>query len=87
MRIKIYIKVAKDGYKNKVSGSTKSSDEPLSKAGKYGQGKTFLPTVGFAVDFDIPEELFSRAQTTIASINVGTKEAKILSELPKVKKI
>lgn len=79
--IRAYIRVAKNGYKYKIDAATKHSPDPLWKQASYGQ-REFLPTVGFAVDFNVPDELFSRASVVIAEINVGTKDAKILTSIP-----
>lgn len=76
------MRIAKNGYKQKVSASTKSSSEPLKIAGSYNNPDQWLPTVGFAVDFNIPDELFSQAQQVIAEIDVTQKGAKVLAEIP-----
>lgn len=83
MRARIYLRVARDGYKYKVDAGIKSSEMPLSKAVGYPAEKVFLPTVGFAVDFEIPDAMFSRASVVIAEINVQNKDVKILSAIPK----
>lgn len=85
MKIRAYIRVAKHGYKTKLDASTKSSEEPIFLPKNYSRSeKLALPTVGFAVDFEIPDQLFSRASVLVASIKIGTKDAAILSELPVV---
>lgn len=43
----------------------------------------YLPTVSFAIDYVVPDEMFTKAAQVIAGINVREKEVKILSELPK----
>lgn len=77
------MRVAKNGYKYKIDATTKSNETPLVKKGSYGSADEFLPTIAFAVDFDIPDEMFSKASVVIAEINLKSKEVKILSEIPK----
>lgn len=86
MKVRAYMRVSKNGYKVKVDASTKMNVDPLFKISSYQQ-KEFLPTVGFAVDFDIPDELFSKASVVIAEVNVGLKGAKILTALPVPEKV
>lgn len=82
MRARVYLKIAKNGYKYKVKATTKSDSTPLKLEGGYNKEDTFLPTVGFGVDFVIPDELFDAAQQIIAEIDVSTKGAKVLAEVP-----
>ncbi len=85
MKIRTFLRVAKSGPgKFKVEASTKASEDPIFKPAQYGRGKEALPTVGFAVDFEIPDQLFSKASVVVASINVATKDAAILSGYPVV---
>ena len=86
MKIRAYVRIAKNGYKYKLDASTKSNEAPLKLAGSYGQGDRYLPTVGFAVDFNVPDEMFSKASVVIAEIDLKSKEVKILSEIPKPEK-
>ncbi len=86
MKIRAYIRVAKNGYKYKVEASAKSSEDPIFKPAQYNRAKEALPTVGFVVDFQIPDQLFSKASVVVASTNIATKDAAILSGIPTVKK-
>jgi hypothetical protein len=86
MKTRIYLRVAKNGYKYKVDASTKSSEEPIFLPKQYNREKQALPTVGFAVDFEIPDQLFSKASVVVATINIATKDATILSGVPIVQK-
>lgn len=86
MKVRAYIRVAKNGYKVKIDASAKSTEEPIFKAAQYNKPKEALPTVGFAVDFEIPDQLFSKASVVVASINIATKDAAILGGLPVVSK-
>lgn len=81
-KVRAYIRVAKNGYKYKIDASVKSSEDPIFKPAQYNRPKEALPTVGFAVDFEIPDQLFSKASVVVASINIATKDAVILSGVP-----
>lgn len=87
MKQRIYLRVAKKGQygRVKVAASIKSSEDPIYSQTGYGS-KEALPTVGFAVDFEIPDQLFSKASVVVATINIATKDAAILTGLPVVVK-
>lgn len=78
-KVRAYIRVAKSGYKMKIDASTKSTEDPIFKPAQYNRSKEALPTVGFAVDFEIPDQLFSRASVLVATINIAAKDAAILT--------
>lgn len=88
MKTTIYLRVAKKGAygKVKVSASTHSSEDPIFLPKTYGREKEAIPTIGFAVIFEIPDELFSKASVVVATINLPTKSATILSGLPVIAK-
>ena len=81
MKTRIYLRVAKvnnrRGYK--VDASTTPNYEPL-KTANY-RSVEFHPTVSFAVDFDIPDGLFKRAEEVIGEINVGMAGAQVNAEV------
>lgn len=85
-KVRAYIRVAKNGYKYKIDASVKSNEDPIFLPAQYNRSKVALPTVGFAVDFEIPDQLFSKASVVVASINIATKDATILSGIPAVVK-
>jgi hypothetical protein len=80
MKTRIYLRVAKTenrkGYK--VSAGSQPSNEPLN-SGSYNT--TWFPTVAFALDIDVPDEMFKTAERVIAELNVNMKEAQISTEL------
>ena len=80
MKVRAYIRVAKNGYKVKVDASAKEDSQPLFLLSGYKQ-KTFLPTVKFAVDLNIPDELFSNAAKVIGEINLALENVKIAAEV------
>ena len=80
MKARIYLRVAKGGRKGiRVAASSFPVYEPL-KQNNYSS-LTFFPTVSFAVDFEIPDELFRQAEIPIAEINVALKNAKVEGRL------
>ena len=87
MKTRIYLRVAKNGYKTKVDASTSSSEEPLYIPSSYNRPKQALPTVGFAVDFEIPDQMFSKASVVVAQINLETRQLAVLSGVPTVAEI
>lgn len=64
------------GYK--VSASTTPNNEPLN-SGSYNT--EWFPTVAFAINVDLPDELFDKAATVIAELNISMKEAKVSGEI------
>lgn len=78
-KVRAYIRVAKKGYKYTLSASTKSTEDPIFKPAQYGRGKEALPTVGFAIDLEIPDQLFSKASVLVATINIAAQDAAILT--------
>lgn len=82
MKITTYIRVAQGGKKGfRVDASNTPNPQPLKIAGGYNRPDEFLPTVSFAVNFDIPEELFNQAETIIGEINIGLKQALVTNEI------
>jgi hypothetical protein len=83
MKVKAYLRfaVAKRGVK--IEASAKPVYDPISTV----PGE-FLPTVSFAVEFDIPDELFEQAERTVASVNVALNGAKVSGKMlvPEIKK-
>lgn len=78
MKARAYLRVAKGGGRKgyKIAVGASSSEEPLVDGHKYA-----LPTVAFAVDLNIPDELFRQAEKVIAEINVTARQAKIAAEV------
>jgi hypothetical protein len=74
LKVRAYLRVAKTigrkGYK--VVATTVPSDGSL-----LDSSGGVLPTVGFAVDFILPDELFKRAEQVIAEVEVPVDSASI----------
>jgi len=80
MQVKTYIRVAEGGRGPRVVASSKPNYEPLMK----GQGtyhETPLPTAMFAVVFDIPNEIFTRAEQVLAKVAIAPGEATVAAEI------
>lgn len=76
MKVRAYLRIGVMKRGSKLSATNKPSHAPLFDANGSG-----IPTVAFAVDFNIPDELFKQAQIAIAEINVTKKGAKICAEI------
>ncbi len=80
MLTNIYLRVGKSKKgKVKIEASERPNEKPLRV------GDKFIPTVSFGVSFNIPDNLFKKASTLIAIINVAEKEAKINAEIDSFK--
>jgi hypothetical protein len=82
MKARVYLRFAKATRGLKVDASTKPIHYPLDA------NQQFLPTASFAVDFNIPDELFEQASTSVGEINLELKGAKVVGKMivPEVKK-
>lgn len=79
MKTKIYLRIAKNKKSGiAVSATTRPSHEPL-HAQTYG--KAAFPTVAFAVEFDIPDELFKQAEEVVAKINLRKKNGVVCGKI------
>lgn len=81
MKYKIYLRIGRGNRGYKVSASSHPINDPI-KTQSYPQNK-FIPTVSFAVIFDIPDELFRRAEKVVAELNIKEDEANISGEIQK----
>lgn len=72
MIVRAYIRVAEGlNGKPRIQATTQPSDEPIKS--QFGKA---LPTVSFAVEFDVPDVLFSRAEEVIATIAIPEESAR-----------
>lgn len=90
MKAKIFFRIARGiGRKGfRVDASPEVNNQPLS-TNEGHRGVIFHPTVSFAVEFNIPDEVFEAAQRTIATVNLAAKETNIEGSilLPAIKKV
>lgn len=74
MKQTLYVRAAKHprGGKSKVVTGTKPSHHALTDSSGNA-----MPTVSFAVELNVPDELFSRAQRVVASIDVDAQDVTV----------
>jgi hypothetical protein len=77
VKVKAHIRVAKTPRGAKVAATTKPTLAPL-----YDSHNNILPTVAFAVEFDVPESMFKQAENVVASITI--KDAEVAADVREV---
>ena len=77
-RVKIYMRVARNGNRFKFAANHKPIITPLSSE------KFFFPTVGFALMLDIPDEMFKQAERVIAEVKIPEEQVQICAEVTEV---
>ena len=72
METKIYLRIAKGGKgKPVVKASIKPDYSPLEGAKYWNKSHwIFYPTVSFALELDIPDEEFIKAEQVVAKLNI-----------------
>jgi len=81
MKTKIYLRIAKtDKGRTSVAASVRPNYEPLMCA-KPHNVKLALPTLSFAVEFEVPDELFKQAESVVATINLTKEKAVICGKV------
>lgn len=79
MKCKVYMRVAKSrgpkGYR--VAASIRPNYQPLKIE---GYNERALPTAAFALDLDIPEEIFRRAEQVLAEIELDAGDVLVAAE-------
>jgi len=83
MNTRIYLRIAKTGNRRgyKVAASTTPNYAPLEGNKGWNTNCKSYPTVAFAVDFNIPDELFKQAERVLGEINITTKQARVATEI------
>ena len=80
MKTKIYLRIANPTGRGKttVKASMKPDYSPIEGVKNWKQKHgTFYPTVAFAIEIDIPDESFKRAEKVIAQFNLEESKVKI----------
>lgn len=79
MKTKIYLRITNKTGKGKpsVKVSMKPDYSPIESVGYYGRKSKFYPTVAFAVEIDIPDASFKRAEEVVATLNLMEDKVKI----------
>lgn len=74
LKVRAYFRVAHDvrTRRTQVQANAKPTTRPLTNT-----GGAFLPTVAFAVDLEIPDALFKRAEQVIATLALSDDSAVI----------
>lgn len=66
MKVKAYIRVARSSHgKPRVTATQRPSSHPMTDT-----DGTPLPTVAFAVQFDVPDVMFRQAEQLIATVEI-----------------
>jgi hypothetical protein len=77
MKTRVYVRVAKGPRGAQVAMTQKPNHGALT-SGREGK---YLPTVAFALDLDVPDALFKRAELAVAELRVTEDSAQIAAEL------
>jgi hypothetical protein len=87
MKTKVYLRIAKGSKGSRVSASPKPCYEPIRNAKSYtSDSDKALPTVAFALELDIPDDLFKQAEQVAAQINLTKKGATVCGTVISVEK-
>lgn len=78
MKTKIYLRISSTTGKRRpaVRASMKPDYSPIEGTVSYKQ-KKFFPTVAFAVEVDIPDNAFKRAEKVLATLILKEDDVKI----------
>jgi hypothetical protein len=81
MKLTVYMRVAKGVRgKPKVDARTTPNHKPLmASIGNWNEKA--LPTAAFALDLDIPDEIFHRAETVLAELELTEDDVRVAAEV------
>jgi hypothetical protein len=79
MKLKTFLRVAKNNKGFKVVAQTKPNYQPIMSSSACNTKP--LPTVSFGVILDIPDECFKKAEEVVATIAVPNEGVTINSEI------
>lgn len=77
-KVKTYLRIAANKRGYTVSATTRPNYDPIVTSGYDGRT---LPTVAFAIELNIPDELFAQAEKVVASIDVSGDKVKIAGKV------
>lgn len=80
MKTKIYMRIAKHPTGRKATYKVHAGTEPDQRP-LIGPSAQVLPTVAFAVEFEIPDAAFRGAEQVIAQINIPESELEIAADV------
>lgn len=74
MKQRVYLRIAKHPRRGqvKVQAGIKPSDAQL-----VDSARNPMPTIAFAVDVNIPDDMFTKAQKVVAELDVTAEDVKI----------
>lgn len=76
MRVKTYLRIAtRKGARPIVDARATPSQSPLTQRGEP------LPTVAFAIELNIPDAMFKRAEQVIATVDVPESAARVIADV------
>jgi len=83
MKVRVYLRVARNPQGRtsfKCDAGVRANYKPLTKrTGNWNEEA--IPTAAFALDLDIPDEVFTRAEQVLAEIEIPEDKAKIAVEV------
>jgi len=71
--VKVYVRMAENQRGMRVESSTTPNYNPLSNS--YGET---LPTAMFALNLEVPKELFRQAEKTLADVEIKAEDIQML---------
>lgn len=77
MKVRTHLRVAKTKQGVRVEASAKPNYRPLVS----GASEAPLPTAMFALDLDLPDEMFTRAEQVLAEVTVDPADVEIAAEV------
>ena len=77
MKVKAHVRVGRDPRgKHKIAVTSRPNPFPLEK----GNGEV-LPTVAFAVEFEVPDSAFREAERVLATVVIPEDRARVAAEV------
>lgn len=80
MRVTVYMRLAEGKRGMRVAASTSPNYEPI-YSGQGNWNAKPLPTAAFAIELDVPEALFARAEQVLAEIAIAEDQAEVAAEV------
>ena len=80
MKVRTHLRVAKTKKGARVEASAKPNYKPLMQ----NQGSSHeapMPTAMFALDLDLPDEMFARAEQVLAEVSVNPADVEIAADV------
>jgi hypothetical protein len=78
MKVRAYLRVGYDARRRKSVVEAKA--KPSTRMLRASNGND-LPTVAFAIDLEVPDEMFKQAERVIATLTIPPENATIAAEV------